>query len=75
VKNVLAIELLCATQGLDFIAEKPGKGVAVAHKIIRKHIPKLTQDRVMSYDIDKMADLVFNQAIIKAIETEIGPIL
>jgi histidine ammonia-lyase len=75
VRNVLAIELLCATQGLDFVAEKPGKGVAVAHKIIRKHIPKLTQDRVMSYDIEKMADLVFNQAIIKEIETDIGPLL
>jgi hypothetical protein len=29
----------------------------------------------MSYDIEKMADLVFNQAIIKEIETDIGPLL
>ncbi len=38
VRNVLAIELLCASQGLDFIKEKPGEGVAIAHKIIREHI-------------------------------------
>ena len=75
VQNVLAIELLCAAQGLDFIAEKPGKGVIVAHKIIRENIPTLTQDRVMSYDMEKMAELVFNQTVINAIETEIGPLL
>ncbi len=75
VRDVLAIELLCAAQGLDFIAEKPGKGVEVAQKIIREHIPTLTQDRVMSYDIEKMAELIFDQTVISAIETEIGPLL
>jgi len=75
VRDVLAIELLCAAQGLDFIQEKPGKGVAVAHSIIREHIPTLTQDRVMSYDMQKMANLVFNQTIIDAVETEIGHLL
>jgi histidine ammonia-lyase len=75
VRNVLAIELLCAAQGLDFIAEEPGKGVAAAHKIIRQHIPTLTQDRVMSYDMEKMSELVFNQTIIDAIEKEIGLLL
>ena len=75
VRNVLAIELLCAAQGLDFIAEKPGKGVAVAHHIIREHIPTLTHDRVMSYDMEKMADLVFKETIVDAVEKEIGPLL
>jgi histidine ammonia-lyase len=75
VRNVLAIELLCAAQGLDFIAEKPGKGVAAAHKIIREHIPTLTQDRVMSYDMEKMAELVFKEIIVNAVEKEIRPLL
>jgi histidine ammonia-lyase len=75
VRNVLSIELLCAAQGLDFIEEKPGKGVASAHKIIRKYIPTLTKDRVMSYDMEKMAELVFNETIIDAVESEIGPLL
>jgi histidine ammonia-lyase len=75
VRNVLAIELLCAAQGLDFIAEKPGKGVAAAHRIIREHIPTLTQDRVMSYDMEKMTELAFGQRIIDAIEQEIGALL
>jgi histidine ammonia-lyase len=75
VRNVLAIELLCAAQGLDFIAERPGKGVDVAHQIIREQIPTLTQDRIMSADIQKMTELVYSEAIISAVEKEIGPLL
>ena len=75
VRNVLAIELLCAAQGLDFISEKPGRGVAAAHKTIREHIPTLTQDRVMSIDLEKMAELVFDETIIDAVEAEIGTLL
>lgn len=75
VRDVLAIEMLCSAQGLDFIPEKPGKGVAAAHRIIREHIPTLTQDRVMSYDIGKMAELISNETIIDAVETETGPLL
>lgn len=74
VRNVLAIEFLCAAQGLDFIKEKPGTGVAMAHSIIRKRIPMLTQDRMMSYDLQTMVGLVSNQALIKEIEAEIGPL-
>jgi histidine ammonia-lyase len=72
VRNVLAIELLCAAQGLDFIKEKPGKGVAAAHEIIRKHIPFLTQDRVMSADLEKMLALLFDRSLINAVESDIG---
>ena len=74
VRNVLAIEFLCAAQGLDFIKEKPGQGVAIAHKIIRKHIPTLTQDRVMAYDLQDMLELVSDQTLIKEIEQELGKI-
>jgi len=72
VRKVLAIEFLCAAQGLDFIQEKPGRGVHIAHDIIRDHIPTLTQDRVMAYDIQKMEELLFNETLINAIEAEIG---
>jgi histidine ammonia-lyase len=74
VRNVLAIELLCAAQGLDFIREKPGKGVKVAHRTIRKHIPTLTQDRVMSPDLQKMVKMVSDEILIREIEKETGPI-
>jgi histidine ammonia-lyase len=40
--------------------------VAAAHKIIRQHIPTLTRDRAMADDIHAMAELVFEETIIKA---------
>ncbi len=72
VRDVLAIELLCAAQGLDYIEEKPGKGVATAHSLIRKHIPTLTHDRVMAYDITTMKELITQEEILQAVEAEIG---
>jgi len=74
VRNVLAIEFVCAAQGLDFIKEKPGTRVAKAHRIIRDQIPMLTQDRMMSYDLQTMVGLLSSQALVKAIEDEIGPL-
>ncbi len=72
VRHVLAIELLCAAQGLDFIQETPGKGVAAAHALIRAHIPSLTHDRVMAYDLDTMTELIEAEEIIRAVEAEIA---
>jgi histidine ammonia-lyase len=74
VRDVLAIELLCAAQGLDYIQERPGKGVAAAHRLIREHIPTLTHDRIMAYDLSTMQDLIYAEDIIKAAEAETGPL-
>lgn len=74
VRDVLAIELLCAAQGLDYIQEKPGSGVAAAHRFIRQHIPTLTHDRVMAYDLSTMAELISKEDLIKAVEAETGQI-
>ena len=62
VRRVLAIELMCAAQGIDFRAPlKPGRGVARAHGIARRHVKRLGEDRVISHDIEALA---------RAIETE-----
>jgi len=71
-RSVLAIELLCATQGLDFIEESPGLGTRIAHKTIRNRIPTLTQDRVMSYDLKIMEELIFDEFVLKSVEESIG---
>ena len=57
-ENVVAIELLCAAQALDLFTNlKPGKGTMAAYKAIRKHLPHLEEDRVLSDDIAKMRSL------------------
>jgi histidine ammonia-lyase len=74
VRHVLAIELLCAAQGLDFIEEKPGMGVGAAHALIRRHIPTLTHDRVMAYDLETMTSLLIEEELITSVEAETGPL-
>jgi histidine ammonia-lyase len=52
---VLAIELLAAAEGLEYRAPlKPGRGVVRAHEAVRRHVPRLTHDRVLSEDIQKI---------------------
>jgi histidine ammonia-lyase len=56
VQRVLAIELMCAAQGIDLRAPlRPGRGVARAHEIVRGRVPTLAEDRVLSGDIEALA--------------------
>ena len=51
-ENVLAIELMCGAQGIDFRAPlRPGRGVRTAHERVRDIVPRLENDRVLSVDI------------------------
>lgn len=59
VRNVLAIELMCAAQGVDYRTPlKPGRGVARAHAIVRSIVEPLATDRVLSGDIANLAAAV-----------------
>ena len=53
---VVAIELLCAAQGLDFRRPlRPGRGVARAYDLLRALVPALTVDRTPSPDIEAVS--------------------
>ena len=59
VRYVLAIELLCAAQGLDFRAPlRPGRGAARGHARVRALVPPLERDRVLSPDIERLAGAI-----------------
>jgi histidine ammonia-lyase len=65
VRNVLAIELMCAAQGVDFRSPlKPGRGVAAAHAAVRSRVTRLSEDRVLSGDIAALADLIASGAFV-----------
>ena len=52
-----AIELICGAEGLEYRAPlQPGKGVRQAYEIVRRHVPRLTIDRSMSAEIEKLAN-------------------
>jgi histidine ammonia-lyase len=52
VRRILILEAVCAAQGLDFLAPlKPGRGVAAAHKEIRKRVMHLETDRYLRREL------------------------
>ena len=58
-EQVLAIEALCAAQGLDFRAPlRAGAGVARAHAMVRAAVPHLAADRPPAPDIAALHALV-----------------
>jgi histidine ammonia-lyase len=65
--TVLAIEALCAAQGLDFrLPLRPGVGVAAAHELVRAAVPHLAADRPPSPDIASVRELVTSGALLSA---------
>jgi histidine ammonia-lyase len=56
---VLAIELLCAAQALEFRKPlRPGRGVQRAYEVLRERIGALEDDRVLGPEIEAAAALV-----------------
>lgn len=54
-EHVVAIELLAAAEGLEYRAPLlPGKGVRRAYEIARACVPRLTQDRALAPDIERI---------------------
>ncbi len=59
VQHILAIELMCAAQGVD--CRRPlrgGVGVERAHATVRRHVEIFGDDRVLSGDIIALADAI-----------------
>ncbi len=70
---VLAVELLCGAQALEFgRGLKPGAGVEAAYQAIRQHVPPLEQDRPQTPDIETIARLVLEGDILRAVEDAVG---
>ncbi len=58
-EHVMAIEMLCAAEGLEYRKPlKPGKGALKAYETVRKHVPRLEKDRAMSGDIERIAQAI-----------------
>jgi histidine ammonia-lyase len=59
VERVLAIELMCAAQALEFRRPlKSSRRIEAAHDAVRKVVPRLERDRVLAPDISAMAGAV-----------------
>jgi len=75
VRRVLAMEIMCACQGIDLRGNKGlGKGTLPVYDTVRSAVPTLLKDRPLYEDINKCEGLIINGEIIKACEDEIGTI-
>ncbi|MCW2961897.1 MAG: hutH [Thermoleophilia bacterium] len=72
-ERVLAIELLCAAQGVEFLApRKPGAGTAALHAAVRARVPHLEADRILSDEIELVAALVSTPEFLAEVEAAAG---
>ncbi len=68
-RRVLAMEMMCACQGIDLRGNKGlGKGTKEAYDIIRNKISMLTEDRELYEDINKCECLLIEDEILKEVE-------
>jgi histidine ammonia-lyase len=62
-ERIVAIELMCAAQGLEFREPlRPGREVERAHAVVRFVVPRLEQDRTLAPDIEALAAAIRNGA-------------
>jgi histidine ammonia-lyase len=58
-ERIVAIELMCAAQGLEFRRPlKSGREVERVYAAVRSIVPRLEQDRSLSADIDTLAGAI-----------------
>jgi histidine ammonia-lyase len=75
VERVLAVELLTSAQALDFRSSlAPGRGVAIAHRTLRDEIEHAVKDYEVRGDLDRCADMLRTGTLLRAVETELGPL-
>ncbi|MDD2483953.1 MAG: histidine ammonia-lyase [Eubacteriales bacterium] len=71
--NVLAIELLCAGQAIEFQGSAGlAPATAAVYHTLRKAVPPLDQDRILYPDIEQCVQLIWDGTILKAAEAAIG---
>jgi histidine ammonia-lyase len=72
-ERAVAIELLAAAQGVEFHAPlEPGTGGSAARAAVRRHSPRLKDDRSLSRDIEAVAAAIADGSLVGAVEAAVG---
>jgi histidine ammonia-lyase len=72
-ERALAIELLAATQAVEFLAPlEPGAGSRAAHRFVRTLSETVFEDRPLADDIERLAAALASGALIAAVEDATG---
>lgn len=69
VQTVIAIEMLVASQGIEFLKPlKCGVGTSAAYKKIREFVKPLDHDRELHIDIQKVLKIVKDNTVLNSVE-------
>ncbi|MGQ9648332.1 MAG: histidine ammonia-lyase, partial [Thermodesulfobacteriota bacterium] len=71
--QILAMELLCSTQGLEFLLPlKPGIGIKAAYEAIRRKVSAIKGDRRFSEDIKKIDRMIKSGELLHKVQRVVG---
>ena len=76
VTRVLAVEAVCAAQAVDLqdAAARLAPGTRAAYDEIRRAVPYLDEDRVLTPDIEAAAALIGSGRLLAAVQRVVGPL-
>ncbi len=75
VEHILAMELLCATQGLEFLLPlQPGVGIREVYRLVREKVPPIKGDRRFSKDVKVIQQLIESEELLRRVEKVVGPL-
>lgn len=70
---VIAVEILCAVQGIEYRAPlDPSPACASVQQLVRSQIPPLDDDRILSAEIETVAQMIQDGSLMAAAEETIG---
>lgn len=73
VRYCLAVELLCNTQGLEFLRPlKSSPAIESVYHLVRKHVATVNEDRILYKDMENLSVLIANNEIVTTLEKTIG---
>jgi histidine ammonia-lyase len=72
VSRVVAIEMICAAQGLDFIALSSSPAVEKVRSKLRSVVPALEEDRSMAAEIEVVAKMLSEGVFVSVAESACG---
>lgn len=71
--RVLASEILCAAQGLEFHRPlQAGRGAEAAYRHVREHVRPLGRDRTLHRDLEAVERLIRSGSLLRAVEAACG---
>lgn len=72
-ENIVAMELLSASQALDLLRPLTAAGaVRPVHEVIRKQVPFAEEDRVFANDIEAIKSMIRSNEILGAVTKSVG---